>query len=145
MSAPIRWMKQQLAKAERDAEEVQNRVATWKEAIRLAEEAEGSDQDLASVIEGARQEITKSRRSGKIIKSVKEILEERGPCKAVEIQAALEEIGIRTTTNSINTSLNRFRPDRFNRNEEGKWFLVKIPKVDQSPHNQFSILEEEGG
>lgn len=125
MSVPLRWIKQQVARAELDLEEAQRRLATWKEALRLAEEVEDVTPAARQPVDTAIQEPKPRRRAGKIIDRVEEILREHGPAKAAEIQKRLEQIGIRTTANSINTSLNRFRPTRFDRDVHGKWLIVE--------------------
>jgi len=131
MSTPIRWIKQQLARAQRDLEEAQRRVTTWTEALRLVrEEKEEIPPAGGHATNEGNSQLSRRPRAGRIIDKVDQILKEHGPAKAAQIQQRLEEIGITTSANSVNTSLNRFRPNRFDRNQEGKWFLVVENKSD---------------
>lgn len=139
MNVPLRWIKQQIEKAERDLEEVQKRLSTWTEALKLAEEAEGVASTPEHSAEMGTQEPKRKRRAGKITDRVEEILKEYGPAKAADIEIRLREMGIQTTANSINTSLNRFRPSRFDRDDQGRWTLV-IAESSEDRQDGLDIL-----
>jgi hypothetical protein len=55
---------------------------------------------------------------------IKDVLEDKGPSKASVILKELEALGRETTVNSINVSLNRFRPQVFDRDDDGRWMVV---------------------
>ena len=133
MSEHVKWLRQQLKKAEGELErithevrmldveygDVQNRFRVWSEALQVAQEEAGKTSEPVQL------ELPPHRRKATIADLTKEILQEVGPLDSGELAERLAQKGKRTSRNTVTVTLNRFRPGTFDRNKEGKWFLTE--------------------
>ena len=135
MKDHVRWLREELAKAREALSEKQERLrVAEREYAHAKQEFEG----LQLVLRRARGRRAKTmpefleltpalprRRSRPTMADVAEqILDGQGPLGTAELLALMDKAGIQTTRNSLNTTLNHFRPGRFERDEEGRWYLV---------------------
>jgi hypothetical protein len=112
----ISLIKKKIQQAEKDLENAQQRLTTWKAALEL----EMREQD-----ESASHSVPMPPvRRISILSLAEEALGKFGPLSNADIQRYLRDKGVETTTNSINTSLSRLRPEKFDKDDEHKWYLV---------------------
>jgi hypothetical protein len=138
MVAPIEWLETQLEVAKRNLEEIQ---VQYQEAQKRFDEAQRRVMACSEMLAVARMEqdsagedrtkaVFRGRRIGvrpqmNMPDQIEKLLREHGPLRAEEIYVYLKEEGRDTTTvNSINTQLRLNKPARFDRNKDGKWYLV---------------------
>ena len=61
-----------------------------------------------------------------------EVIYEEGPMTSKQLALELRTRGKPNTTgNSVNTTLSRFRPDRFDKDKQGRWFLPPRKEAGQ--------------
>ncbi len=133
MNSQVRWLKEEmereeseLAQAKTDLAEAQGRVEkatirlqSLKEVLELALERQGSSGEPDQSNSGTRLA------RGAVSHLSEEAITINGPMSNSELQQYLEYHGHRTSGNSINTSLSRLRGERFDKNKDGKWYLVE--------------------
>jgi hypothetical protein len=115
MAEHIDWLKEEIAKTERMIRRFQQRLDHLNSVLSFALKKQKTD------IQVVPEQEQKESKSKTMIDMIEDILIEQGPCKAAKIKGALRELGRETSTNSINVSLNRLRPKRFDRDEMGNW------------------------
>jgi hypothetical protein len=112
MEPPILWLKQQLDKAQKDYNEAKKRL----EAVEIV---------MSLAVEDAKRKMSqnKARSQGRTLRLAEEALANK-PLSSGELQALFSSLGYATTTNSVNTSLNRYRGRRFQKDSRGRWHLM---------------------
>jgi hypothetical protein len=124
MKPPIKWLTEQKEKAERDLAEAKKRL----EAISLVLELAQRRVESAEIVLGmARQEKKPPRKQGINLRLASEALATKA-LSSRDLQIYLSQQGHVTTSNSINTSLNRYRSRCFDK-KEGKWYLTSQPTL----------------
>jgi hypothetical protein len=107
-------------KALDEVEEARKVFQLWKDAFDQALEDAGLPME-----EEKEKSIKRPRRGGPTIPDLAEgALIEFGPLTSKELRDVLKEMGKETTVNTVTVSLNRHRPERFDRNGDGKWYVV---------------------
>lgn len=144
MDAPTTWLKAQLEtvkgeleKAHREFDRVQNQVQKLQkryeactEMLAVAE-SEQVDKEIDEIVAQTTQQVKKPTQT--MPDQMEDLLETHGPLTSSELCDMLKILGRpKTSINSINTQLGRYKPARFNKNEEGKWYLV--PKEPKTRH-----------
>jgi len=108
---------------ERRVEESQTTLNLWKAALKAAREAgEGvvvSEREIPT-----NENPKKVTHKTTILSLVRKMLKKHGPLSAKDLLPLLEQKGKTTKLNTLTVSLNRYKPAQFNRNSEGKWYLV---------------------
>ena len=131
MNKYVKWIQQQVEKANRDIQEAQERLSTWTAALNLAREQEEEATDSRTVP-------TKARASGTSINDLAEqVLKEYGPLDSRTLLGFVMETRPGTNLNTLTVSLNRQRPSRFDRNEKNEWCLVSDKLVQSSPEDDI--------
>lgn len=106
---------------ERKVEESRTALRLWKAALKAAKEAEEN-------IESVEKETPKSQAPEEekptILAIVRQLLKKHERLSAKDLLSMLEKQGKVTNLNSLTVSLNRYKPHRFNRDNDGKWYLV---------------------
>lgn len=114
--------------AEKEHDQARHNYSIWVMALKREADEAGIKIDaemLVSPLEEQAIALKKSKRVGPTIPDLaEESIKEKGPLNSKELQQILNEKGKKTTVNTVSVSLNRQRPERFDRNGDGKWFLV---------------------
>lgn len=130
----IDWLKQKMVEALKELRTTHDRAEAIVEEATKAHRIYELYRDTLhqamteagiEIVEEEEKSITIPKRTGPSIPDLaEEAIIEYGPFSSKELQLILEEKGKKTTVNAITVSLNRYRPHRFDRNGEGKWYLV---------------------
>ncbi len=105
--------------------EAQRALGVWDAALHLAQPGgEKVKHGMADLVAGAtikaKAEVV---RKPTISNLAEQVIREHGPLGSRGVQRALEEKGKHTTVNTVTVTLNRERPERFDRDNDGKWYL----------------------
>jgi len=131
MAEHIDWLRKQAENAERELSgivtkmtaleaeysQIQERLSVWTQALNMAQKQRGNAPDPVQL------ELPPHRRKATIADLAEEILREGGPLDSGELADFLTLRGKRVSRNTVTVTLNRFRPQRFNRNKKGKWYV----------------------
>lgn len=134
----IRKAKTNVDLAVAEAEKAQARVDSaydaffdWKSVFERAMETTEQKERVSEFLDGlfGEAETEKPKRMKRtkptIADLAEEALREHGPLASVELRNIINASGRDTTTNTVTVTLNRERPDKFDRNGDGKWCLVE--------------------
>ncbi len=137
MKTPVDWLEGQLEKAKQEKERTEQR---FREAEVLMLEAKRRYEACSEMLAVAKQEQESQIKAAgtqvggqdgskpklSMPDHMTALLREHGPMNSSEIYELLREQGWeKTSVNSVNTQLSRHKVTRFNKNTEGKWFLVE--------------------
>ena len=136
MADHIAWLKKELEKARKRMDDkfmvLANAQVEWHGAKqeylsieRTLKVTQGKHGRTArDYTEDAKPELPSSRLTLPVL--VKHHLRENGPTSPDDLLQMLRKYGrAKTTVNSLNTVLRRFRPEKFDRNKKGEWYLVE--------------------
>lgn len=141
MNTHIRWLEKQVEKAERQVAEAQRKLSTWVDALQLAEDEENpgekEHEELSDGVRKASAEEIKPKLT--ILDVAGEVLAEQGPLTTRDLLEILKTKGKNTTLNSLTVLLNRRKPEKFDRDEDGKWYLV--PQTGEEYEKQYENEE----
>jgi predicted nucleic acid-binding Zn-ribbon protein len=115
MEDQIAWLEYEISRTEKQIEKAQLRLDSLRVVLDLAIRKHKKEMESASPRKSKAKTLTDM---------IKDVLEDKGPSKASVILKELEALGRETTVNSINVSLNRFRPQVFDRDDDGRWMVV---------------------
>jgi hypothetical protein len=137
MRTPVEWLESQFDKAKQEKEKAEQR---FKEAEELVMTARKRYEACSEMLQVAKREqeaevkatvVQQGGRGGTRPKvsmpdHMAMLLKEHGPMNTAEIYLLLKEQGWeKTSKNSVNTQLSRHKATRFNKREDGKWFLIE--------------------
>ncbi len=147
----LKWLEMQLERAKNDLEDAQKRYDACAELLKVARAEQELKQEVRQEDAGTsiNRVIFETRVFGTtpeltIADQVEELLREHGPLRSSQIRDFLKERGrLHSTSNSVNTNLNRHRPARFVRDQEGRWCLPEQRKDD--PEISEAVFDQRGG
>ena len=136
MNEHVRWLMKELEKArqarDHTLEKMQHAQAEYDRAVgevesleRVLKRAKGdAGTPVQTELRGGIPPKPRRRRKPTMSDLVADALVEHGALPLERLLKILAAKGRKTTRNSLNTTLGSKRPERFNRNEEGEWYLT---------------------
>ena len=136
MKAPIEWLESQLEATKQEKEGAEQRYKEAEGLLIAAQKRFDACVEMLAVAKKVQEDEIKAavrRHEGtggtrprvSMPDHITTLLKDHGPLTATELFGYLKEQGWeRTSVNSVNTQLSRHRGKRFDKDAEGKWFLV---------------------
>jgi chromosome segregation ATPase len=140
METPVEWLEGQLEKAKHDLDEARRRLEEAQRDIHFNEKrleacaqmleiARADDRAYAEKSIVRPQEVVESKPGMNMPDHIEELLIKHGRLSTSELCVFLREQGrVNTSVNSVKGQLHRHKSRRFNRNEEGKWYLAGMSR-----------------
>jgi len=142
----VKWLEMQLERARNDLEDAQKRYDACAELLKIAraeQEVKQEDSGKSAKQVSFETRVFRTQPELTIADQVEILLKEHGPLRSSQIRDFLRQAGrLHSTSNSVNTNLNRHRPARFERDQDGRWCLPSQQK--DSSENSATVLAISG-
>lgn len=134
MAEHVDWLKSELDRARKELAKKHKRLLEARREHGKAQEAVESLERVLGLATGATTEPSQlplsagrgpDGRKLTMADLAEQAIREQGRLSIERLLGYLRKHGKKTSRNSLNTTLNQYRPDRFERDNEGRWYLTK--------------------